>query len=201
MQKVPVRRLASSCPARAGATAAIWALAVSAMWAPGEAPSEHVAVVQDISARKAAEQRSQQARAELESTLAALPDLLFDLDDEGRIYDFRAPHPELLAARPEVFLGRTMRDVLPPDVAVIIEGAINEALRHGYSSGARYRLALAGGDRWFELSAARKHVDGGQRLLDRAQVAGADVDHRDHDVSVPLVDGTAPASRGSMRVA
>ena len=141
----------------------IWvALAVSALWAPGEPPSEHVAVVQDISARKAAERRGEQARAELESTLAALPDLMFDLDDEGRIHDFRAPHPELLAAPPEVFLGRTMREVVPADVADIVERTLAEALIRGHASGARYRLEIGGVTRWFELSAARKHVDSGR---------------------------------------
>jgi PAS domain S-box-containing protein len=144
----------------------IWiALSVTAMWSPGEPPTEHVAVVQDISERKAAEQRSAAARAELESTLAALPDLLFDVDDEGRIYDFRAPHPELLAAPPEVFLGRTMREVIPADAADVVERTLLVAARDGRAEGSRYELELAGGHRWFEMSAARKQREGGRTRL------------------------------------
>jgi hypothetical protein len=40
-----------------------------------------------------------------------------------------------------------------------------------------------------------------QRTLDRAQVARTNVDDRDHAVKVPFVEGTAPPSRGSTRVA
>src|SRR5262249_14290005 len=55
-----------------------------------------------------------------------------------------------------------------------------------------------------DLGVAGQHDVGAdllQRALDRAQIARADVDQRDHWVSVPLVDGTAPPSRGSSRVA
>src|SRR6185436_7205959 len=44
-------------------------------------------------------------------------------------------------------------------------------------------------------------ADLGDRALHRAQVARADIDDGDHVVSVPLVDGMAPPSRGSIRVA
>jgi hypothetical protein len=44
-------------------------------------------------------------------------------------------------------------------------------------------------------------LDRGQGLGHRPQVAAAHVDHRDHVVNVPLVEGTAPASRGSIAVA
>ena len=51
---------------------------------------------------------------------------------------------------------------------------------------------------------ARDHdirTDVRQRTLDGAQVAGTDVEDRDHSVSVPLVEGIAPPRRGSIRVA
>ena len=141
----------------------VWvALKVSPMWAAGEAPSQHIAIIDDIGARKEAERRSQQARADLESTLAALPDLLFDIDDQGRIHDFRAPFPELLAAPPSAFLGRLMGDVLPTDVTNVIHEAIREALAAGRSAGHRYRLQLQGTERWFEMSIARKATGAGR---------------------------------------
>ena len=40
-----------------------------------------------------------------------------------------------------------------------------------------------------------------ERSLDRAQVARTDIDDRDHAMSVPFVEGTAPPIRGSIRVA
>ena len=145
---------------RADGTAVWVSLSVMPAWAPGEPPTEHVAIVQDLSGRKAAEERGAHARAELESTLAALPDLLFDVDADGRIYDFRAPRPELLAAPPAVFLGRTMRDVLPADAADVVEATLAAAARDGRATGTRYRLVIEGEPRWFEMSAARKEGGG-----------------------------------------
>ncbi len=143
--------------------AAVWvALNVSPTWSPGEAPTTHVAVVVDITERKRAEEKSELALAELESTLTALPDLLFDVDDEGRIYDYRARTDSLLAVPPEAFLGRRFVDVLPPEPCAVLAAAIREAVEVGRSSGFRYKLSIAGVDRWFETSMARKSVTSGR---------------------------------------
>ncbi len=141
----------------------VWvALSVSPTWSAGEAPSTHIAVVVDITERKRAEERTELARAELESTLTALPDLLFDVDDEGRIYDYRARTDSLLAVSPEAFLGRKFTEVLPPEACAVLGDAIREALAKGRSSGARYALSLGGVERWFETSMARKSVTSGR---------------------------------------
>ncbi|MFN0253869.1 MAG: PAS domain S-box protein [Kofleriaceae bacterium] len=138
----------------------VWvALTVSATWQVGGTPTQHIAVIVDIGARRAAEQKSQQDRAGLESTLAALPDLMFDVDDAGRIYDFRAPDPQMLAVPPEMFLGRTLAEVLPPEAVANIDRAIAEAVTQRRSMGHRYSLEIGGSERWFELSIARKNVD------------------------------------------
>jgi len=144
----------------------VWvALTVSPMWAVGDPPTQHIAIVQDISARRAAEEKSRQSRAELESTLAALPDLLFDVDDEGRIYAFHTPNPEQLAVPPEVFLGRKLGELLPAGPAAIIHDGIAEALARGRSSGRTYSLPMRGEERTFEISFARKPVDAGRPRL------------------------------------
>lgn len=53
-------------------------------------------------------------RDDLESTLDAIPDLLFEPGPDGRIHHYRSARSELLAVPPEMFLGRLMTDVLPP---------------------------------------------------------------------------------------
>jgi PAS domain S-box-containing protein len=143
----------------------LWvALTVSAL-ADDEPPRQHIAIVQDISARKAAEHASRTARAELEATLSALPDLLFDVDDEGRIHDFRTRDVTTLAMPPSEFLGRKLADVLPPDIATIIQAALDEALVQGRSSGRSYRLMVGGVERSYELSVAPKPVEAGRPRL------------------------------------
>ena len=110
----------------------------------------------DISALKCTEERLRVAHQQLEATLNALPDILFDVDRDGRIYDYRAPYPNLLYAKPEEFLNRTVREVLPQDVAEIIMDTIDQAAKDGQHSGVVYSLETGWGPRWFELSIAAK---------------------------------------------
>ena len=106
----------------------------------------------DLSARKRAERSLTEAKEQLEATLNALPDLLFIVANDGRITGYRATRAAKLLVPPEEFLGRSYVDVLPPDVADVVAGALDEARQHGQHFGATYALDLPDGRRWFELS-------------------------------------------------
>ena len=93
---------------------------------------------------------------QLKATLNALPDLLFEVDIDGRIYDFRAPKPELLYSDPHTFLGVKIKEVLPPNAAKIIIKSLKEADKNEISRGNIYNLEVNGVSRWFELSVAAK---------------------------------------------
>ena len=95
--------------------------------------------------------------------LDALPDLLFELDIDGRYIDYHSPRSELLAAPAEAFLGRTVSEVLPPDAAQVCMEALHSALRAGRSSGGQFLLDLKQGPCWFELSVARKLAPAGAK--------------------------------------
>jgi PAS domain S-box-containing protein len=95
------------------------------------------------------------AQEQIRATIDALPDLLFEVDRQGVIYDFHAPHPELLYVPPEQFLGKRIGDVLPEEASTVIEAAIAQAV-HGPQQGCAYSLPLADAEHWFELSAAAK---------------------------------------------
>ncbi|RZJ15369.1 MAG: EAL domain-containing protein [Acidovorax sp.] len=103
------------------------------------------------------------ARDDLESTLNAIPDLLFEIDLDGRIHHYRSARSDLLAVPPEMFLGRRLVDVVPPEAATGCHAALAAAHHTGYSAGHQYRLELGGDTHWFELSIARKEsaVQGG----------------------------------------
>lgn len=107
-----------------------------------------VVVARDVTAEK-------ETTARLESTLSALPDLLFEVDADRRITGFRAPKPELLYVPPETFLGQTFDAVLPRAAARTIAAALDRAAVKGIDRGAVYSLDVAGGQHWFELSVAR----------------------------------------------
>ena len=91
-------------------------------------------------------------RDKLEATLDALPDILFEVDLEGRIHDYRSSRDELLYVPPEEFLGKTVEQVLPEQAATTSMNAIREAAREGRNVGAVYSLEMPDGTRWFELS-------------------------------------------------
>ncbi|MBU0893289.1 MAG: EAL domain-containing protein [Gammaproteobacteria bacterium] len=95
-------------------------------------------------------------RDDLESTLNAIPDLLFDLGLDGRIHHYRSARSEVLAVPPEMFLGRLITDVVPPAAAAGCHAALDAAHRTGYSAGHQFQLELDGKTHWFELSIARK---------------------------------------------
>ena len=110
----------------------------------------------DITDQKKADLALRDAHEQLNATLNALPDLLFEVDINGKIIDFRAPHPGLLFRPPEEFLGQRVDEVLPREASRIIMAAIKEAARKKQSRGKVYSLKMHGETRWFELSVAIK---------------------------------------------
>lgn len=98
--------------------------------------------------------RWKEAYDRLQATLEALPDLLFVLDRDGRIYDYHAPALDRLYVPPDSFLGRTMNEVLPEPARGIVDWAIQDAVVHGFHRGSVYPLATPSGNRWFEISIA-----------------------------------------------
>ncbi len=99
----------------------------------------------------------------LRATLDALPDLLFELDEQGRFLSVHASRPEELAVPTAQLLGRSLTDVIPAQALGASVEAIAEARQHGLSRGKTIALpVLGGGVRWFELSVARKPSVSGQ---------------------------------------
>lgn len=103
------------------------------------------------------------ANARNAAVLNAIPDLLFEMDIDGRYINFHSPQTELLAAPPEVFIGRTVTEVLPSDAADVCLSALREAHDKGVSSGRQLALQLPHGVSWFELSVSRMAADSGDR--------------------------------------
>jgi diguanylate cyclase (GGDEF)-like protein/PAS domain S-box-containing protein len=91
---------------------------------------------------------------QLSTTLGALPDLLFELDEGGRILDAHSGRAELLAVPPEQFMGRRFQDILPPGATQACLTAMQEARDQGTSHGQVYELDVPQGHCWFELSVA-----------------------------------------------
>lgn len=121
----------------------------------------------NISERKQMEQQLLAAEADLNSTLNAIPDLMFELGLDGGYYSIRAPRPDLLAAPVEQLLGKNIKDFLPPEAVAVCMAALQEAQFNRFSTGRQFELALGQEGKWFELSVALKHgiYEGGPRFI------------------------------------
>jgi diguanylate cyclase (GGDEF)-like protein/PAS domain S-box-containing protein len=97
------------------------------------------------------------ARAQLQATLDAIPDILFDLDRNGIIHSYHTNQPEQLTVPPEEFLGVSFHKFLPTEEArAAVHQALEEALEKGSSFGKSYSILLPRGMATFELSVSRK---------------------------------------------
>ncbi len=92
----------------------------------------------------------------LEATLRAVPDPMFETDLQGNYFSAHALRPELLVQPEASLIGQSVRDVLAPDAADTVLLALQEAHVNGWSTGKQFKQVLDSGERWFELSVARK---------------------------------------------
>jgi PAS domain S-box-containing protein len=139
---------------------ALWVRMTAAAELRGGTVVRAFGTFQDVTARRGADEALLAARNRLQATLDAIPDVLLELDAEGRFVGWHSGSTELLAAPPEVFLGLMLEEAVPPTVAAVGRAAMREAAAKGRSTGQQYRLDLEAGPRWFELSVRRRQAAG-----------------------------------------
>ncbi|HMV54621.1 MAG TPA: PAS domain-containing protein [Rhodocyclaceae bacterium] len=93
---------------------------------------------------------------DLAATLQAIPDLMFELDQNGRYLSVRTSQENLLALPAGQCVGRNVHDVLPREAADAVMASLAQAARSGSDYGRAIAIPLEAGTRWFELSVARK---------------------------------------------
>lgn len=120
-------------------------------------PTGLIGAMLDITERKQTEQKLKEALDFVESVVAAIPDILFEVDSDGCYLQVWTKNPDLLAQQREALVGRTVNEVLPPDQAAIAMESIREADEMGASYGSCLRIVLPDGEtRWFEHSIAKR---------------------------------------------
>ena len=91
--------------------------------------------------------------------LAAIPDLMFKLNEEGKYLDIWAQDPDELAASKELLLRRMVSEMLPADAVAQVMIALREAKDKGRSHGQQIQLVTPKGEQWFELSTSLEAND------------------------------------------
>ncbi|AVA26350.1 GGDEF/EAL domain-containing protein (plasmid) [Rhizobium sp. NXC24] len=152
----------TSCPF-AGRRIHVMLLSLSHNWQADGSFADSASVAQpgaiarvDESSRHE-KQRLEDALEFAETIIAAIPDILFEMDRNGRYLQIWTKHPELLAATKQQLLGKTVNDVLPPEDAAAALRAIREADEKGASDCHVIRIVQQNGEsRWFEHHVAKK---------------------------------------------
>jgi PAS domain S-box-containing protein len=80
-------------------------------------PLRMMGVNVDITNRKRVEDQLQEASERNKAILRALPDLVFLLNREGTYLDYYAPEASQLFVSPELFIGKTVTEIMPSEVA------------------------------------------------------------------------------------
>jgi PAS domain S-box-containing protein len=95
------------------------------------------------------------SEARVRGVLAALPDLVFEVNSDGVLLNYYAATPSDLGYPPEAFLGKSVREVLPSQLADSIEAAMTAARKTGTVQLVEYQLpTLNGRLAWWEARIA-----------------------------------------------
>ncbi|MBE0497159.1 MAG: EAL domain-containing protein, partial [Campylobacterales bacterium] len=115
-----------------------------------------LAIGHDITKSLESEQQLKQSVELTEGIINAIPDLLFEVDKKGTYLNFWSHDNALVASQKKYLLGRKINDVLAPESAQIAHKAIKEAEKKGTSFGEIYSIKYPDGERWYELSVAKR---------------------------------------------
>ena len=118
---------------------------------------------QDITERKRSEEALRESEERLRSTIASMDDLVFLLDREGTFIDYYQPLKTAdLYLPPEAFVGKSFKEVVPPDVATSLEAAVDRVMATGAVQRFDYSMRISGQERWFSATVSmREDVSGG----------------------------------------
>jgi len=98
------------------------------------------------------------AESNLQTLINALPDLLFQLDKNGKYLSYKGARDDLYVP-PEFLIGKTLSEVLPQDVAQQVLNYIQMALTTNQMQQFEYQLQINKKNRYFEARMVASNVD------------------------------------------
>jgi PAS domain S-box-containing protein len=106
--------------------------------------------ISDISENKRTADALKESEARNNALLKAIPDFMFLQDLEGNYLDYIANNRKLLPMHPKIFIGKNMRDILPPDIAAEFRESFEKVIRTGKIQVREYPASMAGKKYFFE---------------------------------------------------
>jgi PAS domain S-box-containing protein len=105
----------------------------------------------DLTARKQVENALRESTERHQTTINALPDMLFSFDNKGTFIDCQVCDSIPLLMEKEQFIGKTLDQVMPQSIAEQSMQAIADTLESGCLNIFEYSLDLPGGEQFFEM--------------------------------------------------
>ncbi len=115
--------------------------------------------ITDVTERKKAEVALRESEEKNRAILQALPDLMFVQSRDGVYLDYHAKNPKALLVPPEQFIGKNMREVLPPELAQEFARGFESVMESMEPVIREYSLGIEGGTRNYEARMVRHNGD------------------------------------------
>lgn len=128
---------------------------VSPLWDAQGAFKGVIGVTRDISKRKQVEQSLQQSEARSRAMLEAMPDMMFTINRDGVILDYKAERADLYKQDDEGVIGGALKELLPAKVADTAMTKLEQVFKTGNVRHFEYQLPIPSrGVRSFEARMA-----------------------------------------------
>jgi diguanylate cyclase (GGDEF)-like protein/PAS domain S-box-containing protein len=115
----------------------------------GGAPVGVQGIARDITERQQSQRALEASEAELRALFAAMTDVIFVLDREGRYLKIAPTNPALLYKPPGEMLGKTLHETFPTSEADYFLEHVRRALEAREPVNLEYRLTVGGVGHWF----------------------------------------------------
>jgi PAS domain S-box-containing protein len=107
-------------------------------------------IIHDITERKKIEEGLKRSEAENKAILAAIPDLMFRLNRRGIFLSAHYDTDESLYTHEDNFIGKSLQDVLPPEVSIQAENALAQSFLTNETISFEYELLVQGEKHFYE---------------------------------------------------
>jgi PAS domain S-box-containing protein len=113
-------------------------------------PSGFIRIDRDITQQRENMEALRRSDAQQRAILEAIPDAMFRLSRDGSYLDYTAPQGFDFILPPEEFLGRTINEVMPPELGRQIMSDLRHTFQTGQAQTFEYQLVQDGRQRDYE---------------------------------------------------